>query len=177
MSKAKLPGCSLSHPPSKMIKIPFYSLFLLSLFSFANAYTWKFTSQPRQCQSLSVAVTGSGHPPYNITIIPTGPSPLKNNVEVRKILNIPFNESGNTLTFQLTYPENSSFVAVVSSFTSHVIFSPSLSRVASFRSVTVLVLAQVVPALRSLFSNRQTRVATIPPKVSKPLGYSMSIPQ
>jgi hypothetical protein len=107
-----------------MNKIPIFSLFLLSLFSFTNAYSWKFTSQPRQCQSVSVAVTGSGHPPYNIIIIPTGPSSLKNNVEVRTILNIPFNTSGSgdTLTFQLNYPENSSFVAVVSLFTPRVIF-------------------------------------------------------
>ncbi|KAI0252516.1 hypothetical protein BJV78DRAFT_1124573 [Lactifluus subvellereus] len=94
--------------------IPPSSLLLISLFSLTNAYTWKFTSQPRQCQSLSLAVSGSGNPPYSLLIIPTGPSPLQNNTEVRTIQNIPFSGTSNTLTFQLNYPANSSFVAVVS---------------------------------------------------------------
>jgi hypothetical protein len=95
-----------------MIKLP---LFLISLFPFTtNAYTWKFTSQPRQCQSLSLAVSGSGKPPYSLLIIPYGPTPLKNNTEVRTIQNIAFSGTSSTLTFKLNYPATSSFVAVVS---------------------------------------------------------------
>lgn len=91
------------------------SLLLISIFPLTNAYTWQFTSQPHQCQSLSLAVTGSGQPPYSLLIIPTGPSPLPNNTEVRTIQSIPFSGTSNTLTFQLNYPANSSFVAVASS--------------------------------------------------------------
>jgi hypothetical protein len=80
----------------------------------ANAYTWQFTNQPRQCQTVSVAVEGSGQPPYSILLIPTGPTPLPNNTEVRTIQNINFTGSSTTLSFKLTYPENSSFVAVLS---------------------------------------------------------------
>jgi hypothetical protein len=96
---------------STVMKIPIASLFFPLL---ANAYTWKFTSQPHQCQNVSLAVEGSGQPPYSLLIIPTGPSPLSNNVEVRLIKNIPFSGNGDTLSFKLNYPENSSFVAVVS---------------------------------------------------------------
>jgi hypothetical protein len=82
----------------------------------AHAYTWQFTSSPSQCKDVSIAVEGSGHPPYTLLLIPYGPSPLSNNVEVRTIRNIPFSGDGNTLSFQLNYPENSSFVAVVSRY-------------------------------------------------------------
>jgi hypothetical protein len=107
------------------MKIPSFPLFLFSLFPLTNAYTWKFTSQPRQCQSLSLAVSGSGQPPYSLLIIPTGPSPLQNNIEVRTIQSISFSGTSNTLTFNLNYPANSSFVAVVSS--SHIIFPGPLA--------------------------------------------------
>lgn len=100
---------------SRAMKIPF-SLPFLSLFPLlANAYTWHFSTQPRQCQTVSVAIDGSGQPPYSILLIPTGPSPLPNNTEVRTIQNINFTGSSTTLSFKLTYPENSSFVAVVRS--------------------------------------------------------------
>jgi hypothetical protein len=97
--------------------IPF-SLPLLFLFPLlANAYTWQFTSPPRQCQNLSLAIQGSGQPPYSLLIIPTGPPPFPNNTEVRLIKNLPF--SGKTLSFYLDYPENSSFVAVVCTYFTH----------------------------------------------------------
>jgi hypothetical protein len=98
------------------MKIP-CSLTLLFLSPLlANAYTWQFTSQPRQCQDLSLSISGSGgQPPYSLTIIPTGASPLPNNTEVRTILNIPFSGSSTTLSFKFNYPESSSFVAVVRS--------------------------------------------------------------
>jgi len=107
------------------MKIPFvFPLFPL----LANAYTWQFTSQPSQCQNVSIAVEGSGQPPYSLLIIPSGPTPLANNVEVRKIQNIPFPGNSNTLSFMLSFPENSSFVAVVSRRWAHF-----LSRFCSYR--------------------------------------------
>jgi hypothetical protein len=106
------------------MKIP-YSLAVISLFPLLiNAYTWQFTSQPRQCQNVSLAVQGSGgQPPYSLVIIPTGASPLPNNTEVRSILNIPFSGTSTTLSFNLNYPADSSFVAVVRSHLSRHIFS------------------------------------------------------
>lgn len=90
--------------------IPFFFFLLLR---YANAYTWQFTSQPRQCQNVSLAVQGSGQPPYSLLIIPNGPTPLANNIEVRTVQSIPFSGSSTSLSFKLNYPENSSFVAVV----------------------------------------------------------------
>ena len=88
------------------LTIPFF--FLLSS-SYTNAFTWKFTSQPSQCQNVSVAVQGLGQPPYSIVIIPVvGPSSL-----VPGVQNIPFPGSNTSLSFQLNYPANSSFIAVV----------------------------------------------------------------
>jgi len=97
------------------MKIPIVPLFFPLL---ANAYTWKFTSEPRQCQNVTIAVDGSGKPPYSLLIIPSGPSPLQNKVEVRSIQNMPFPGDSSTLSFKLNYPENSSFVAVVSRYPS-----------------------------------------------------------
>jgi hypothetical protein len=106
------------------MKIP-SSLPILLLFPLlVNAYTWQFTSQPRQCQNVSLSIQGSGgQPPYSVLIIPTGPSPLPNNTEVRSVLDIPFSGTSTTLSFNLNYPENSSFVAVVRSYLSrHIVY-------------------------------------------------------
>ncbi|KAF8269218.1 hypothetical protein EI94DRAFT_1024014 [Lactarius quietus] len=88
----------------------FFFLFI----RYANAYTWQFTSQPHQCQNVSISIQGSGNPPYSLLLIPSGPTPLPNNVEVRTIQNISFSGSSTSLSFNPNYPENSSFVAVVS---------------------------------------------------------------
>ena len=89
-----------------------------------DAYTWQFTSPPRQCQNVSLSVQGSGgQPPYSLVIIPTGASPLPNNTEVRSIETIPFSGTSTTLSFKLNYPADSSFVAVVRSYPSRYIFS------------------------------------------------------
>ena len=90
--------------------IPFLFFFFPS---YTSAFTWQFTSEPRQCQNVSIAVQGSGQPPYSLLLIPNGPTPLPNNTEVRTIQNIPFSGSSTSLSFNLNYPENSSFVAVV----------------------------------------------------------------
>jgi hypothetical protein len=111
------------------------SLTVILLFPLlVNAYTWQFTSQPIQCSTVSLAIRGSGgQPPYSLLILPTGASPLPQNVEVRPVLNIPFSGTSTTLSFKLNYPENSSFVAVVRSYLSRHIFAISSSyRFSSF---------------------------------------------
>ena len=95
--------------------LPFLSLFLL-----ANAYTWQFTSQPVQCEDITITLQGSGKPPYSLLIVPHGSTPLPNGTEVRKVQDIPF--SGSSTTFKLPYPENSSFVAVVCSYLTCICF-------------------------------------------------------
>lgn len=87
-------------------------LSLLLLPTLSSAYSFNFESTPRECDDLSISITGSGSPPYNLLIIPFGPSPLPNNTEVRKIVQQSFN--GTSTSFQLRYPQNSQFVAVLS---------------------------------------------------------------
>ena len=90
------------------------SLYLSSLLPSSRAYSWSFQSTPQQCSNLTVSISGSdGKPPYRILILPFGPSPLANNIEARTILDIPFNGQESSLSFQLKYPEDSQFVAVV----------------------------------------------------------------
>ena len=87
----------------------------LSLLPQANAYAWSFQQPPQQCTNLSIAVSGNdGQPPYRVLILPFGPSPLANNIEARKIMDVPFPSGQNRVQFQLNYPANSQFVAVVS---------------------------------------------------------------
>ena len=83
----------------------------------ASAYTWNLRNNPQQCQNLTIdLIGGDGQPPFRILIIPFGPSPLPNNTEARRIQEIVFAtgdaKNGNVM---LNYPENSQFVAVVSS--------------------------------------------------------------
>ncbi|KAF8257135.1 hypothetical protein EI94DRAFT_1760487 [Lactarius quietus] len=66
---------------------------MLHSWFYATAYTWQLTSQPSQCQ-----------PPYSLLLVPS----------VRTVQNIPFPGNSTSLTFNLDYPANSSFVAVVS---------------------------------------------------------------
>lgn len=85
---------------------------LLLFSSLCSAFTFNFTSTPRQCNNLSFAISGSGQPPYSVLIIPFGPTPLSNYTEVRRIVQQTFN--GTSTSLQLKYPQNSQFVAVVS---------------------------------------------------------------
>jgi hypothetical protein len=67
--------------------------------------------------NLTIAISGSdGLPPYRALIIPSGPSPLQNNIEVRRIVDVPFEGNSTSVSFKLDYPANSQFVAVVSGF-------------------------------------------------------------
>jgi hypothetical protein len=113
---------------STLMKIPCFLAVILLSPLLVNAYTWRFTSPPRQCQNVTLSIQGSGgQPPYSLLIIPTGPSPLP--VEVRLAQNIPFSGTSTTLSFNLKYPANSTFVAVVRSFLSR----HSFSAISSYR--------------------------------------------
>jgi hypothetical protein len=79
-----------------------------------SAYTWQFTNTPAQCQNVTIAISGAGSPPYNVLIIPFGPTPLPNNIEARRIVSQDFQGNQSTVSFELEYPANSQFVAVVS---------------------------------------------------------------
>ncbi|CAA7259384.1 unnamed protein product [Cyclocybe aegerita] len=94
---------------------PLLPLLSLSLLPRTKAYTWAFERTAQQCQNLTISVSGSdGRPPYRVLILPFGPSPLEGNVEVRRILDVPFPGEEREVSFQLRYPESSQFVAVVS---------------------------------------------------------------
>ncbi|CCM04889.1 uncharacterized protein FIBRA_07085 [Fibroporia radiculosa] len=95
--------------------LPLHFPLALLLPAFASAFSFEFTNTPEQCQNLSLSITGSGTPPYSVLVIPFGPSPLANNIEVRKIFSVQF--SGTSHSFQLNYPGDSQFVAVVSDST------------------------------------------------------------
>jgi hypothetical protein len=94
----------------------YFSIPLL-LSSLAAAYTFSFTSVPTQCQQVSLAIEGQGTPPYQVLIIPVGPSTAPNNVEVRRVIDQTFPNNSTTVSFPLRFPANSQFVAVVRLFT------------------------------------------------------------
>ncbi|KAF9652605.1 hypothetical protein BDM02DRAFT_3109178 [Thelephora ganbajun] len=91
-----------------------FSIPIFLLPSLATAYTFQFTSVPTQCRDLSLAIEGQGSPPYQVLIIPVGPSTAPNNVEVRRVIDQTFPNNGTSISFPLRFPANSQFVAVVS---------------------------------------------------------------
>ncbi|KAJ7719185.1 hypothetical protein DFH07DRAFT_973019 [Mycena maculata] len=93
-----------------------YAALALSSPLLASAYTWSFTSTPTQCANVSISVDG-GSPPFQILIIPYGSTPLPNAIEARKIQDQPFPGTSSSVSFQLNYPADSQFVAVVSDST------------------------------------------------------------
>lgn len=104
---------------SRRIPIMLLSSLTFVLLSFLStqtveAYTWAFDNPPSQCGPLSVSITDGtdGDPPFDLAIIPYGPTPLFS-VEVRTVQTITFNTSTN-LNFTLNYPAASQLVAVVS---------------------------------------------------------------
>lgn len=104
---------------SRRISIMLLSSFSFILLSFLStqtveAYTWAFDNPPSQCGPLSVSITDGtgGNPPFELVIIPYGPTPLFS-VEVRTVQTITFNTSTN-LNFTLNYPAASQLVAIVS---------------------------------------------------------------
>lgn len=75
-----------------------------------RAYSWQFDGTPTQCSNVSLSITGSGGTaPYTMLMVPSGPSPLS--IEARRIQQFTFD--GTSLTFDVNYPENSEFIAVV----------------------------------------------------------------
>lgn len=99
-------------PPPCMAPLLFLLFLPLTL-----AYTWSFQNTPQQCNNLTIAISGDdGKPPYRVLIIPFGPTPLPNAVEARKILDVGFADGAKSVSFVLKFPENSQFVAVVSSW-------------------------------------------------------------
>lgn len=119
------------------------SLSLVLLASLVSAFSFDFTSEPQQCANLSLTISGSGEPPYSVLIIPYGPSPLSSGVEVRTIISQQFPNDASSLSFQLKYPQNSQFVAVVSPL------FPGAYRLKSIPPTRLAIargLAQVVPA-------------------------------
>lgn len=102
-------------PPRLAMVLTLIASLGLSLLPQANAYVWSFQQPPQQCGNLSIAISGNdGQPPYRVLIIPFGPSPLANNIEARRIMDVPFPSGQSRVQFQLKYPANSQFVAVVS---------------------------------------------------------------
>jgi hypothetical protein len=81
----------------------------------ADAYSFNFDNTPSQCGTVDISITGTGGtPPYRLGIVPWGGSPLQGGkLEVRKILDLQFQDS--TFSFTLPYPEDSQFIAIVSS--------------------------------------------------------------
>ena len=107
-------------PTTEAMSSFYLPLFLLP--SLASAFSFNIESTPRQCQDLTISITGSGKPPYTALVIPFGASPFSNNTEVRKIFQQNFTGDATSVSFTLPYPANSQFVAVVRRF-SNIIFS------------------------------------------------------
>lgn len=95
---------------------PLVLLQLITLPTFSAAYSWVFNASPKQCSNLTISITGNGVPPYRVLIIPFGATPLPNDTEVRRIVDHSFEGNSTSTSFAINYPENSQFVAVVSSF-------------------------------------------------------------
>ena len=81
--------------------------------SLVSAFSFNIANTPTQCGPLNITITGAGKPPYTALIIPFGPSTLPNNTEVRRITQQNFTGDATSVSFQLNFPENSQFVAVV----------------------------------------------------------------
>ncbi|KAF8336218.1 hypothetical protein F5887DRAFT_577813 [Amanita rubescens] len=104
----------LSSPSLGRVSFLFFHILLLQP-TFSAAYSWVLTAPATQCSNLSISITGSdGVPPYRVLVIPSGPTPLPNDAEVRPIIDYAFDGNSTTASFAINYPANSQFVAVVS---------------------------------------------------------------
>ena len=122
------------------------SLFLTTLFSLlaaadiARAFTFSFATPPSQCMNATVQWTG-GNPPYKLLLVPTG----RLHPEIRTIADYTIN-AGNRFSFPVRYPENSTFVAVMSDSTSFSAGGTTLvTTVASGSNTACLETSQVAP--------------------------------
>lgn len=125
-----------------MAKSLFLRCFLLALAfcpSFSTGYSWHLNTPPTQCSNLSITVTGSdGVPPYRVLIVPFGPSPLSSNIEIRSIIDQPFDGNSTTVEFPVNYPAHSYFIAVVRRRTSNPVASLLVSPCYSPYSMLVI---------------------------------------
>ena len=97
-----------------MLAITLLALSLAIYLPVASGFSFTINNTPQQCSYLNISITGFGEPPYTAYILPYGPSPLLDNIEPREVLTENFKENATSLNFQLTYPEYSQFVIVVS---------------------------------------------------------------
>src|ERR1700759_3304860 len=97
----------------------FIFLHVLTQFTSSAAYSWKLNSAPVQCSNISISLTGSGGlPPYNVLVVPFGPTPFQDKIDVRGIIYQTFN--GDSVSLPINYPADTQFVAVVSSNTAFI---------------------------------------------------------
>ncbi|KAJ8079996.1 hypothetical protein PM082_016822 [Marasmius tenuissimus] len=101
----------------KSLSVTVFAALLFAFPSNSLSYTWSFKSTPTQCGQLTVAINSQGSPPYSVLILPSGQTPFQNGTEVRKIIEEKSSGNSSEITFQLKYPADSRFVAVVSDST------------------------------------------------------------
>ena len=84
----------------------------------ARSYKFNIKASPRQCKDLSVTIEGTdGMQPYHILAVPYIKTESQSlGSEASMIANKVF--VGNSVSFQLAYPENQQFVVVVRRFLS-----------------------------------------------------------
>ena len=114
-----------SHHSAMFPHALFIALQILLQFTFCSAYSWKLNAAPKQCSNLSISITGSdGLPPYNVLVVPFGPTPFQNKIDVRGVIYQSFDGSSKSVSVAFDYPANTQFVAVVSqgNLYSHVFF-------------------------------------------------------
>lgn len=141
--------------------------------SLVSAFSFNFQSSVQQCQNLSLSITGSGgQPPYRVLILPFGPSPLTNNVEARSIVDQSFGGSATSVSFQLKYPFDSQFVAVVSRTFSRLTGTPVNASL--FRSATAVVLALEGQAQPPQCSIPPTAAVSTQPRTYRRISSSTS---
>ncbi|KDN48955.1 hypothetical protein RSAG8_02308, partial [Rhizoctonia solani AG-8 WAC10335] len=87
-------------------------LLLAYLISTCSAFTFAFSSQPSQCQSLTIQWT-EGTGPYRLFLVPVGHV----TPEIRSIVSIGIPAGQLSTNLTLRFPENSRFVAVMSDST------------------------------------------------------------
>ncbi|KAF8519491.1 hypothetical protein BU17DRAFT_89882 [Hysterangium stoloniferum] len=127
--------------PTHFMTLTLIALTGLLLLPTSNAFTFNFTSPPAQCTN-TIAQWSGGQAPFRLLLIPTG----RLNPEVRVIVDFAI-ANGTSFTFPLTYPENSTFVAVMSDATGFGAGGTTdIITVAATKDTSCLVKTQVAPA-------------------------------
>ena len=98
-----------------LFNAPFIAFHVLSQFTFSAAYSWKLDAAPTQCTDLSISITGTdGLPPYNVLVVPFGPTPFQDQIDVRGVIYKSFDGNSGSISLPINYPADTEFVAVVS---------------------------------------------------------------